>query len=229
MGRIFGTTTPGPAHGNEHKCFIRSFPEIYRGAAWHLGTATVLVDQAGRNTLLARSWEKTPRRKVLTNPAVTLQQWDVIVINIDKVRRPSFIHRLATLTLQLQMGEVLGQKKEEEEGRGREVALPESHLWFCRDSNSCCPGSSSCTLGRASHHSCLFPLQVGLKGSTYWDSRRQSKAIIQFHAKVKACPLQQTWMTFPLNQHLDLCLWQATIFSYFFFCLTMIQNRVGQA
>lgn len=79
-----------------------------------------------------------------------------------------------------------------------------------------CPGCSSCTLGRAHHHSCLFPLQVGLTASTYWDSRRQPKART-VSCQSKTYPLQQTRMTFPLNHHLDLCLWQTTIFSYFFF------------
>lgn len=61
VGRIFGTTAPGPAHCNKHKGFILSFPEIYRGAAWHLGTVTasVLVDGAGRNMLLEGQFSQT--------------------------------------------------------------------------------------------------------------------------------------------------------------------------
>lgn len=123
MGRIFGTTVPGPAHCNKHQCFILSFPEIYRGAAWHLGTVTtsVLVDWAGRNMLLARNWEKTPRRKVLTDPAGSLQQ--------VKVRWPRFFHRLAILTLQLQMGETLGQRKEEEGKTSSTPRQPPLLLW----------------------------------------------------------------------------------------------------
>lgn len=144
------------------------------------------------------------------------------------MRWPSFMHRLGIfLTFQLQVGEPLGQRKEEEEGRGWQAAL-QAATSTSEEAAMAAAQAAACVCWEwPHHHSCLFPLQVRLTGSTFWDSRGQSKAIIQFHTEVKTCPLQQIWMTFPLNHHLDLCLWQATIFSYFFL-LTMIQNRVGQ-
>lgn len=147
-----------------------------------------------------------------------------------------FIHRLGIfLTFQLQMrGRHCGESKEEQEGRGGLAALPGSHPRLCGGSRGwqplllgmqLAPGYAGKSL-TTTYFSLL--LQGGLTGSTYWDSGRQPKTVTQFHAEVKTCSHQQKRMTFPLKHHLDLCLWPATIFSFFFFSLTMTQNRVGQ-
>jgi len=211
MRRISETTAPGSAHCSEHRCFILSFSETYRWAAWFLGTVTTpsLVDRAGT---CSQQEEKIPSRAVLTNAAVALQQYE----RDDYVLRAGWV---SSQPFSCSCGETLGERKESHAGRGRPAALPGSHLCLCSGSSGCQPRPLGLQLapGRAAesltaaHFSIL--LQVGLMGSTYWDSRRQPKTIIQFDAEVKTCPHQQKRTTFPLNHHLDLCLWQATFFS----------------
>lgn len=79
-------------------------------------------------------------------------------------------------------GGTLGERKEKQEGRGRLAASRAAPTllgwqWWL-----------SASAARAAYFS--FLLQVGLPGSTYWDSRRQPKTIIQFHAEVKTGPYQ---------------------------------------
>lgn len=177
MRRILGITAPGSAHCSKHRCFILSFSEIYRWAAWLLGaiTTTTLVDRAGRIVLPARreDTKKCNPHKRCSDIATVWKRW------------LGFIHRSGIFsTFQLKMsGRRCRERKEKQEGRGRPAALLGSHLRFCSGRNGCQPlllGLLWISWEEPHHHSFLFPSA----GGTYRQHILRSKKATWNHNSV---------------------------------------------